>query len=178
MPLFGRTPAAPTDVVARAGLPAGERVLAAAQAEDGTWVLGTPEAVVLVPDEDAEPGRPTARIPWQEVHAADWSRDDDQLRISEVGEFGQPRPVHALVLREPGRLLTLVRERVTASVLMQRRVVVRDRLGLMVLARRSPQGGPISWAYELDAGLDPDDPEVRAVVDAALQAAAEELGLA
>ncbi len=171
---LGRTAPAPADVVARAGLARGEKVLAAARSEDGTWALGTRDALVLLPAEEAGP----TRVPWERVQAADWSRDDDRLRVSEVGEYGRPRPVHELVLAEPGLLLQLVRERVTASVVVQRRVEVASGRGLTVVGRRPPRGGDVSWAYELDAGVDPDDPEVREAAEAGLRSAAEELGLA
>jgi hypothetical protein len=52
-------------------------------------------------------------------------------------------------------------------------------LGLLVVARRAPNGtGNLTWAYELDAGLDPEDPEVRELADRGIRTAAEELGLA
>lgn len=171
---LARTATAPADVVARAGLPRGEKVLAAAPSDDGTWLLGTRDALLLLPDgEAAEP----VRIAWEQVQAADWSRDDDRLRVSEVGEYGEVRPVHEVVLPEPGLLLDLVRERVTASVVLQRRVEVSDGRGLMVVARRAPAGGDVAWAYELDPGLDPDDAAVREAAAAGLRSAAEELGL-
>jgi hypothetical protein len=94
-----------------------------------------------------------------------------------VGEYGERRPVHEFVLDEPGKFLPLLRERVTASVVLQRRVVVRGKQGLFVVARRVPDTGEITWAYELDPGVDPDDPEVRRLAELGLQAAAEELGL-
>jgi hypothetical protein len=57
-------------------------------------------------------------------------------------------------------------------------VVLRGRTGFFVIARRSPSGtGEITWAYEFDPGVDPDDPEVRAAAEQSLQVAAEELGL-
>ena len=173
-PLFHRVPTAPADVVARAGLDRGVKVLAAAGDRAGTWLLGTRDHLLLVPA-DGEP----VRIPWQQVESADWNRDDDRLRVSEVGEFGRPRPVHEYLLDDPGQLLPFVRERVTASVVLQRRVVVRDRLGLTVIARRAPNGtGDLAWSYDLDAGLDPDDPEVREMAERGVRTAAEELGLA
>jgi hypothetical protein len=163
----------PADVLARADLDRGERVLAAAPAADGTWLLGTRTGLVLV-----EPCE-TMRIPWERVERAEWDRDTDRLRVSEVGEYGARRPVHVLEVTEPGRLLAFVRERVTASVVLQRRVTVSGRRGLTVLARRPPTGtGEIAWAYEFDAGVDPDDPQVRDLAEAGLRAAAEELGLA
>ncbi|MGH3444367.1 MAG: hypothetical protein ACRDPB_03235, partial [Nocardioidaceae bacterium] len=76
----------------------------------------------------------------------------------------------------PGELLALVRERVTASVVLQRRVRLSGRRGLSVIARRPPAGGVIAWAYRFDPGVDPDDPQVRAVAEEGLRAAAEELG--
>ena len=174
MRLFlGRRRDLPADVVTRAGLARGERVLAAAPAVDGTWLLGTRTALVLV-----EPVE-TMRIPWERVERAEWDRDTDRLRVSEVGEYGAARPVHVLEVTEPGQLLAFVRERVTASVVLQRRVTVSGRQGFTVLARRPPTGaGEIAWAYEFDACVDPDDPQVRDLADAGLRAAAEELGLA
>ncbi len=170
---FTRAAGPPADVVARAGLARGTKVLAGAGAEDGTWLLGTVAALVVVP-----PARPAETIPWERVENADWDRDDERLRVIEVGDFGEVRPVHVFALAEPGRLLALVRERVTASVVLQRRTVVSGRRGFSVVARRSPTGaGDIAWAYEFDPGVDPDDPDVRRLAEAGLRAAAEELGL-
>jgi hypothetical protein len=176
MRLFTRDTAAPADVVARAGLPAGERVLAATCADDGQWLLATRRRLVIVPPDESGSAEPLA-IGWEQVEAADWSRDEDRLRVSQVGEYGEPRPVHEFVLDDPGKFLPLLRERVTASVVLQRRVVVRGTQGLFVVARRVPDTGEITWAYELDPGVDPDDPEVRRLAELGLQAAAEELGL-
>jgi hypothetical protein len=169
--LFARDLAAPAEVVARAGLASGDKVLAASPTRDGRWLLATRRTLVVV-------GDAVETIPWQQVEAADWSRDEDRLRVSEVGEYGEQRPVHEFALDEPGKFLPLLRERVTASVVLQRRVVVRGKLGLSVVARRVPDTGEITWAYELDAGLDADDPEVRRLAQLGLRAAAEELGLA
>jgi hypothetical protein len=85
--------------------------------------------------------------------------------------------VHTLTVSEPGLLLAMVRERVTASVLLQRRVPVDGRLGVVVIARRPPRGqGDIIWAVEFDAGLDPEDPLVAEAAADGLRAAQDELG--
>ena len=63
---------------------------------------------------------------------------------------------------EPQALLQLVRERVSASVVLQRGRIVEGKRGLKVIGRRSPAGGPIRWMFEYDDGLDPDDPGLRA----------------
>jgi hypothetical protein len=171
--LFERGAAVPREVLQRARLERGERVLARASSEDGTWLLGTRDALVVVEAAD------TVRVPWEQVETADWDRDEGRLRVVEVGEFGQPRPVHTFAVPEPGVLLPMVRERVTASVLLTRRVPVSGRNGLLVIARRPPRGtGEITWAYELDPCLDPDDPAVQSAAAEGLRAAQAELGLA
>ena len=114
-----------------------------------TWSPGTRDAVYVA----------GVRVPWEQVEAADWDVDTSVLRISEVGSWGDVRPEHVLTLEEPGRLLELVRERVTATVVLQRHVPVRGRRGLRVIARRAPGGDrPVTWIYEYDAGIDPGRP--------------------
>jgi len=150
----------------------GERVLAWARATDGAVVAGTRDALHA----RAADGR-TLRVAWEQVEAADWDADTGVLRVSQVGTWGEDRPEHSWSLEEPGRLLELVRERVTASVVHQRHVPVTGRRGLRVIARRAPSGGsPIHWIYEYDEGVDPHDPAVRKVAEAALAQAREQLG--
>jgi len=169
--ILPRRAGVPADVLHRAQLARGERVLAHAPADDGTWLLGTRDALVVV--EPAE----TIRLAWENVESADWDRDTGRLGVAEVGEYGRPRPVHRFTLDDPRRLLQLVRERVTASVLLQRRVEVRGRRGLTVIGRRPPRGtGEITWAFELDAGIDPADPEVARAAEAGLRAARQDVG--
>lgn len=177
--LFDRGHRVPAEVLGRAALARGDKVLAQATAGDGTWLLGTRDALVVVPS--PEIGRTDAttveRIPWERIATADWDRDQERLRVFEVAEFGRRRPVHVFALPDPGPLLPMVRERVTASVLLSRRVLVRGKSGLRVVARRSPQGrGEVIWAYEFDAGVDPEDPLVQEAAAAGLRDAERELG--
>jgi hypothetical protein len=148
----------------------GERLLAWASTPDGGSVGGTRAALYL-------PDRDPSRLPWEEVATAEWDTDEEVLRVVEVGRFGEPQPEHWLRLDQPTRLLSLVRERVTASIVLQRHVPVRDRLGVRVLGRRSPgTHGPIAWFVEYDEGLDPAAPDVQGVVDDALAAARADVG--
>ena len=143
---------------------AGEKVLAHAAAADGTWLLGTREP------RSSSSSRPAS--PWLRLGAGRGRRLGpgrvDRCSVTGIGEYGEPRPAYALVMQEPALLLQLLRERVTASIVLQRRVPVRGTLGLTVIGRRSPVGGPVAWMHAYDAGLDPDDPEVAAVADEAL----------
>ena len=145
----------------------GESVLAWAESDDGRVIAGSRDAVYL----------DGVRLPWEDVEAADWDRDTDRFRLSEVGSWGEPRVEHVFTIAEPGRLLELVRERVTASVVLQWHVAVTGRRGLRVIARRAPRGDrPVRWLYEYDEGIDPDDPAVREVAEAALRDAQAEVG--
>jgi len=150
---------------------AGERLLASATvlhpAPGAAPAIGGTRDALYLPD----------RLPWEQVASAEWDQDESTLRVVEVGEFGQRRAVHVVRLDEAGRLLQLVRERVTASIAVQRHVSVTARKSVRVLARQAPaRRGELSWFVEYDQGLDPADPEVAAVVEEALAAARSDLG--
>jgi hypothetical protein len=147
---------------------AGERVLAWTSATTGELIAGTREALYL----------DGVRLAWEDVEAADWDRDTEQLRVAEVGRWGEPRVEHRFGIAEPGRLLELLRERVTASVVLVRHVPIDGRRGVRVIARRPPAGHHgLRWVYEYDEGIDPDDPAVRAAAEAALASARDEVGV-
>jgi len=159
MRLFSRGAGLPA--VVRAAVPG--RPLSSALSTDGTWLVGTRTALVFVRDDDVRV------LPWESVERADWDADSTRLRVQEIVDFGRPVVVTSFDLPRPGTLPTLVRERVTASIVVQQRVDLARRRGFTVVGRRSPGGdGPVTWAFELDPGVDPDDPAVRTAADAAL----------
>jgi hypothetical protein len=149
----------------------GEKVLAQADTAAGDVVAGTRQAIYLPGG-----GQAPHRLAWEEVESADWDADAGVLRVLGVGRFGEVRPSHEVALRQPERLLQLVRERVTASIVLQHRVAVSRGRGLRVVARRAPSGGRVDWFHEYDEGVDPDDPEVRRVAAEALAWAREQVG--
>ena len=146
----------------------GERVLAWTEATTGEVLAGTREALYLG----------GTRLAWEDVEAADWDRETEVFRVIEVGTWGEVRGEHRFTIGEPRRLLELVRERVTASVLLVRHVPLEGRRGLRVIARRSPAGDRgVRWLYEYDAGIDPGDPVVRLAAENALADARSVVGL-
>lgn len=154
-PLPSRAPVLP--------VASGERLLAWASVRppEAGPVGGTRDALYL-----------PHRIPWEQVASADWDQDESTLRVVEVARFGAPSPVHVLRLEAADRLLQLVRERVTASIAVQRHVAVSGRRSVRILARRPPgTRDELAWFVEYDDGLDPADPAVDAVVREALAAA-------
>jgi hypothetical protein len=153
------------------------RALAAAETVDGTWLVGTRDELVLIAPAGG-PGPVETRIPWEHLEGADWHRDESRLRFTEIGRFGEPRPSYVFTLPdvEPAALLQLIRERVTASVVLQRGALVSGKRGLKVIGRRPPTGGEIAWMYEYDEGVDPEDPAVVQAAEALLQRAREDVG--
>lgn len=139
--------------------------------------LYVPLEVPIVDQPGPSSGIPAyRRLPWEQVERADWHSDTSTLAVVEVADFGQPEPRLDISLAEPGRLVELLRERVTKSVVATLFAVVRGRSGLTVVARRSPvESGPLIWSVLLAPGLDPDDPGVVAVADETLAKAKAEL---
>lgn len=146
---------------------AGERVLASCSSAEGVVLAGTRDALHLGDE----------RLPWEEVQAADWDRDREVLRVVETGRWGEERREHAFAVTEPGLLLQLVRERVTASIVLQRHVPVDGSRGVRVIGRRPPRGNAaIAWFFEYDEGVDPLDPRVHEAATAALATARADVG--
>ncbi len=168
----------PADVLAAAALPRGERVLAA-YAADATWLLGTRARLVVVERDPAgESDLRAARLPWEQVEDAGWDRETSTLQVREAGEFGRPRREWSLTVgeEEPRELLELLRERVTASIVLQRQAPVHGKRGLVVACRRNPTGGPLHWTVAFDPGVEPDDPAARAAAEDLLARMRAELG--
>lgn len=170
MRFLRRAEQAPAVIVDAAGLGPREKVLAFAQ-DENRWLLGTRAALYLV-----APGEETLRLTWESVQAADWDQETETLSVSEVGRFGEQRASYTFSTEAPVLLLQLVRERVTASVVLQRGYLVTKKAGFKVIGRRAPSGGPIAWMHEYDAGIDPDSPEVVTAAAAALERARADVG--
>ncbi len=131
----------PADV--RRALP-GERPLAWAADDEGGWVVGTRDRLHLVDRRDA-----VQSWGWEAVHRADWDKESTQLTVEPVQPYAAPVVRHVRCLPEPGDLVAMVRERVTATVVVQQRVQVRGKQGFRVIGRRPPTGGEVVWAFEL-----------------------------
>ena len=121
----------------------------------------------------------TRGIPWEQVEAADWDRDSAVLRVTEVGSWGEQRPEHAFTLeRAAAGCSQLVRERVTASVVLQRHVPVarspRAAGDRPPGAARDRAGAPGSTSTT--RASTPTTPTVRRAAAEALAAARDEVG--
>ena len=164
--------ALPASVVARLQLDPGERPLAWALGEGQRWYVGTDRAVHL----DEGDGEQFRKVAYEDVERAEWQGEESRLAVVEVASWGEPERRTQINVEQPGRLLELLRERVTRSVVINLYAPVHGRRGLSVIGRRSPAaGGQITWSYLLAKGLDPDDPAVQEVAARTLSAAEAEL---
>jgi hypothetical protein len=162
----------PADVVRRLPLEPGESVLAGAADPEKRWYVGTARAL-LVPERDG-----WRRLPWETVERATWDRESGRLLVVETADFGQPEPMHRAELADAERLLELVRERITASVVVRVFEPVEGKRGITVSARRSPHtDDELTWSVQVDPGLDERSPAVGAATRRALEAAQSEVGL-
>lgn len=168
--MWSRKPVLPPDVKTSMDLARGEKVLAAAADSTGDWVVGTARALHLE-DRDG-----WTVLPWQRVERAGWDRDAEQLEVFEVADFGVTQPRHLRTISDPGRLLELVHERVTASVVITRHQPVDGSKGLRIIGRRAPgTDEPITWSALLDDSLEPADPRVREALERGLASARAEV---
>lgn len=138
------------------GLEKGERVLAAAAGPDGE-VVATTHRLRL---------RDTS-VEWSRVETASWDGDAELLVVTEVPDSRGHRQRHRVALESPQRLVDVVREQVTQSVVISRHILVDGRRGVRVTGRRTA-ADEIVWTAALDSGIDLHDPGTKARVDAAV----------
>ncbi|MBI1378565.1 MAG: hypothetical protein GC157_13935 [Frankiales bacterium] len=153
----------------RARVP-GERVLA--WAPSGRSSVVATETALLLPEVDGV----ATRVPWDLVVRASWVEGALELVAQEV-PGGPPVTSRIGYDEDPGSLPEVVRERVNASIVVQRRVDLVGERGIRVLARRQPGSTELRWSVVFDAGLDPRDPELRRRADEALAELRVSLGV-
>jgi hypothetical protein len=137
----------------------GERVLASA-ASAARPVVAT-DRRLLVPTPEGYHS-----IGWDRIDRAAWDGDAEVLVVAESAPLGSPRREHRLHVEQPRRLLDVVREQVTGSVVLTRQVPIDGPLGVRVTGRRRRDG--LTWLVAVDDGLRLDDPAIRHLVDAAV----------
>lgn len=148
-------------------------MLAAVEIEGGDWVAGTRAALYLPSSSGLR------RLGWETVERAEWNSDEAVLHIWEATPFGTPMRRTDLRVGHPGRFGQLVRERISASVLVQRHVALVESKGVRIVGRRNPAAADaeVHWTFVLDEGLDPEEPGLLTRAEAALAAVRDELGV-
>lgn len=138
-----------------------ERVLASAAGDTGT-VVATDKRL-LVPQPGGHHG-----IDWEAVDRAAWDGDSELLTITQAAPLGSRTRQHRLRVEAADRLLDVVREQVTASVVISRHVLIEGNRGVRITGRRQPGRTGLSWVVAIDTGLSMDAPGVRDQIETAM----------
>jgi len=152
-----------------------EDVLAAVQLTTGRWVAGT-RAAVYLPSDSADADR---RVGWEKIERANWDSEASVLHVYETTDFGTPLRATELKVDDPGRYGQLLRERVDASIVVQRHIPLAGKRGVRIVGRRNPAAtdAAVTWNIVLDKGLEPTQPGIVDAAEAALAAVREEFGV-
>lgn len=143
-------------------------VLAWASTSDG-WVIGLPGAMLLG---DGESWR---SFPWHQVATGHWDSPNGQLKWLDADGAE-----HTAALEGGGRFAELFNERVSASVVISRRVELAPGREVTLALRRNlePGSDETTWQVIPGAGVDLRHPATQARVDQELAAAQTDFGLA
>ncbi len=136
------------------------RILAWARAKDG-YGVGSPSALSY----GDEPG--WTHIGWHQIEQGGWDTDTSRLAWTLYG--GRRGSIE---LSEPGRLPELFRERVAASIVLEKFVPILGNRGVTISGRRDLSHGdvPITWNSTLGRGLTWQTEGVKAAADEAVAA--------
>ena len=165
----------------------GERVLAWAFSPVGEPVAAASrEAVHLVVADGVVGNRAEwdrlawDRLEWDRVHSLSWDAQEARVTVRRTGHGGASGASTQLHVdaadRSLGAFLELARERIAATVVLQRWTAVPGgRVG--VVARRGFSGERVlSWALEVPDGVDASSEGVRQLLAQLLREAREEVG--
>ncbi|MFF5263301.1 hypothetical protein ACFY4C_30605 [Actinomadura viridis] len=161
---LSRRPPAP--VRDRITLRRGERTLATAPTRGGSYVVATATALHL-----PTPSGEFLRLPWERVEQASWK--DGWLHVHETSGG----PEHHVRLTEPGSVPEIVRERVTATVVVSQTARLPGGGTVRIAGRRPVDGDEVRWSFVFEAGLDPSDPGLRAQAEQLLEGLRRQTGL-
>lgn len=160
----------------RGGLPAAaldkltlepaERVLAWAPAGDDGFLVATDRALHL-------PGG--TQVGWERIDHVEWQRGG--VHVREIAALGETPGRHNVRVPEPHTLPDVVRERVTSSIAINQHVPLQGNRGVRIVARRRKGRDDVVWNLVFDAGLDVEDPQLRAKADALLAEVRQQTGL-
>jgi len=140
----------PREIADAVPLARGEKVLAWATDDAGRHIVATDLGLVL---QRHPPGY--ERLNWDAIERA--SLDEGVLALRLVSANGGAGESLAIPLGDQRDLAVALRDRLTASIVLNQHFPLRGRRGVRIVARRSPETGDLSWSWLLDTGLDPDD---------------------
>ena len=152
----------------------GEKPLAHAFDNDGRVFVATRLALYL-PVGSTGTHR---RVPWHEVQNAEWDRDAGVLTLSEWAGPGEQRMTTRTAFTAADLLLTVLRERVTASVVLTRTAPVEGTdVFVTASVRRRADDGELVVQVSYPVGFEHEHPAVVAAAEQASAQARDDIGL-
>ena len=106
---------------------------------------------------------------WHQIERGGWNAELNKLSWVLYAPPGESSPRDSLELVEPGRLPELFRERVSATIAVEKFVPLIGQRGVTITARRDLGGGVITWHSTLTRGLSWQTEAVRTAVDQAME---------
>lgn len=148
-------------------MPRGERVLARGNldAAEGESAVATAKALYVH----------DRVIPWDRVLTASWEEPWLTLSISDEAYHGSEQL--RLQLKDSRKFLDVVRDRITASVIVTDRRTLPCGAVATFAARRRSQDGSVHWTVVFDGNPDTSDPQLRAEADSVLADLRGSLGI-
>ena len=113
------------------------------------------------------------RLAWTSVDRATWEEPEVVIEGRLEGSARRWR----VRLSDAGRLPEVIRERVTASIVISEHVELVDGGGARIVGRRTDGDTAVEWSVTFDPGLDPQDPALRAAAVTALADLRDSLGI-
>jgi hypothetical protein len=109
-------------------------------------------------------------VGWHEIERGAWNAELRKLTWALHAAPGEPSPRGSLELVEPGRVPELFRERIVATIAIEKFVPLVGERGVTITARRDLGGtGAVAWHGTLTRGLNWQTAGVRAAVDQAME---------
>ncbi len=109
-------------------------------------------------------------VGWHEIERGAWNAELRKLTWALHAAPGKPSPHGSLQLVEPGRLPELFRERIVATIAIEKFIPLAGERGVTITARRDLGGtGGVAWHSTLTRGLSWQTAGVRAAVDQAME---------
>jgi hypothetical protein len=148
----------------------GERRLVTVRGTGGTTVVATGRAVYHL---GLAPPQAWQRLGWEQIGLVHWDERGASLMLT--GWTQEAPRLTVLAVPRNHALVALARERVASTMLATTRLQVGTDGHVTLTARRQPGTDRLLWRVKLDDGV-PDDPTVRADVEAAMARLRAELG--
>ena len=108
-------------------------------------------------------------IGWHEIERGGWNAELRKLSWVPYAAPGQAPARGSLALTDSGRMPEVFRERISATIAVERFVPLSGERGVTITARRDLGGGAVSWHGTLTRGLSWQAAGVPAAVDQAME---------